>query len=150
MSSITPSLQTKTRSSIPPWLQGKWGFLGVLFIVYILLNLAWTYFHWGGPERVDLIANLLSFAPSLLATVLAWHVAAQKSLSIQLRRAWFLLGMSFLMFLIGNLVWAYLELVLKVEPFPSVADVFYVAFYPIGLWGLLSLPSAPHSGRERL
>ena len=150
MSSIVPSSQTKTRSLIPPWLGGKWGFLGILFLVYVLFNLAWTYFHWGGPERVDLIANLLSFAPSLLATVLAWHVAAQHSLGIQLRRAWFLLGMSFLMFLIGNLVWAYLELVLKVEPFPSLADVFYLAFYPIGLWGLLSLPSVPHSSRERL
>ena len=150
MSDIALSSQTKTRSIIPPWLKGKWGIPGNLFIIYILLNLAWTYFHWGGPERVDLIANLLSFAPSLLASVLAWCVAAQKSFNAPLRRAWFILGLSFFMFFIGNLVWAYLQLVLQVEPFPSIADVFYVAFYPLGLWGLLSLPSAPPNKRERL
>src|SRR5258706_909543 len=137
MSSITPSLPTKTRLIIPPWLKGKWGNLGLIFIVYILFNLSWTYFHWGSPQNVSLIANLLSFAPSILASVLAWRVAAEKSLSAPLRRAWFILGVSFLMFLIGNLIWAYLEVVLQVEPFPTLADVFYIAFYPLGLWGWL-------------
>src|SRR5919199_467336 len=99
MSIITPSSPSKPRTLIPSWLRGKWGSLGILFILYIVFNLAWTYFHWGGPERVDLIANLLSFAPSLLAAALAWRVAAQKSLSAGLRRSWFILGMSFLMFL---------------------------------------------------
>jgi PAS domain S-box-containing protein len=150
MSIIAPSSQSKPSRLIPAWLKGKWGFLGILFIVYTLFNLAWTYFHWGGPASVDLIANLLSFTPSLLATILAWRVAAQKSLGVSIRRAWFVLGLSFSMFLIGNLVWAYLQLVLKVEPFPSSADVFYLAFYPLALWGLLSLPSVPHNRRERL
>ena len=54
------------------------------------------------------------------------------------------------MFLIGNVVWTYLEVVLRVEPFPSIADVFYLAFYPFGLWGLLTLPGAQQNRRERL
>ena len=119
MSNIAPSSQSTPRALIPPWLKDKWGFLGIFFIVYTLLDLAWTYFHWGGPQHVVLIANLFSFTPSLLSTILAWRVAAQKSLSMPLRRAWFILGLCFFMFLIGNLVWAYLELVLQVEPFPS-------------------------------
>jgi len=150
MASTTPLSPSNPLSLFPRWLKGKWGWLGIVFIVYILLNLAWTYFHWGGPQHVDLIANLLSFPPSLFASILAWRVAAQKSLSTPLRRAWFILGLSFFMFFIGNLIWAYLELVLQVEPFPSIADVFYLAFYPLGLWGLLSLPSAPYNRRERL
>ena len=36
---------------------------GIVLIVYTLVNLAWTYFHWGGPERVTLITNLFSFSP---------------------------------------------------------------------------------------
>ncbi len=124
--------------------------VGVISILYTLVNLAWTYFHWGGPEHVTLIANLFSFLPSLLAVSAAWRVAADKKLTTSLRRAWFILGVSFLMFLIGNLVWAYLEVFLGVEPFPSLADVFYLAFYPFGLWGLLILPGAQQNRRERL
>src|SRR5688572_16682643 len=150
MASITSQSISKSRSLLPPWLGGLWGFLGVVAILYTIANLAWTYFHWGGPERVTLIANLFSFFPSLMAVAMAWRVAAEKDLTPPVRRAWFILGMSFLMFLIGNALWTYLEVVLRVEPFPSVADVFYLAFYPLGLWGLLTLPGAQQNRRERL
>src|SRR5688572_15932255 len=137
MTSVTLESTPNSRSLLPAWLKGTWGILGIFFILYILLNLAWTYFHWGGEQHVTLIANLLSLPPSLLASIVAWRVAAQTSFSAPIRRAWLILGWSFFMFLLGNLVWAYLELVLRVEPFPSLADVFYLAFYPLGLWGLL-------------
>lgn len=150
MTSVTTESTSNSRSLLPAWLKGPWGILGIIFILYILLNLTWTYFHWGGPQHVVLIANLLSLPPSLLASIVAWRVAAQTSFSAPLRRAWLILGISFFMFLIGNLIWAYLELILQVEPFPSLADVFYLAFYPLGLWGLLCMPSAPQNRRERL
>src|SRR6266487_3779802 len=150
MSGTAPSSPSTPRSWFPLWLKGKWGFLGIVFIIYILFDLAWTYFHWGGPQRVTLISDLFSFAPSVFATLLAWRVAGQRSLSVPLRRAWFILGLSFFMFLIGQVIWAYVEVVLQVEPFPSIADAFYLAFYPLALWGLLSLPSVPHNRRENL
>jgi PAS domain S-box-containing protein len=150
MTSITSQPTSNLRTWIPPWLKGGWGFFGILFILYIILNLAWTHFHWGGPQHIVLISNLLSLTPSLLASVIAWRVATQTSLTAPIRRAWLILGISFFMFLLGNLVWAYLEVVLHVEPFPSLADVFYLAFYPLGLWGLLSLPSTLPNQRERL
>lgn len=152
MSSITSSSQTKktnTRTLIPPWLTGLWGIVGIIAILYTIFNVAWTYFQWGGPEHVTLFANLFSFFPSMVAVAVAWRVAKEKNFSVQLRRAWFLLGMSFLMFLIGNAIWAYLEVVLEVEPFPSSADIFYLAFYPLGLWGLLAMPGARQDRRER-
>src|SRR6185503_11895861 len=150
MSSVKSQPLSRPSSLLPPWLTGGWGFLGVISILYNLVNLAWTYFHWGGPEHVTLIANLFSFFPSLLAVVLAWRVAAEKELPTPLRRAWFILGVSFLMFLIGSVIWAYLEVVLRVEPFPSIADVFYLAVYPFGLWGLLAMPGARQNRRESL
>jgi PAS domain S-box-containing protein len=150
MSGIKISSRSAPRSLVPPWLTGPWGMVGIIAILYTLLNIFWTYFHWGGPKYVTLIANLFSFFPSLLAVVLAWRVAAEKELSTPLRRAWFILGVSFLMFLIGNVIWAYLEVVLEVEPFPSIADVFYLAFYPFGLWGLLAMPGARQNRRESL
>src|SRR6185503_980018 len=150
MTSITSQSTSSSRSLLPAWLSGLWGFLGVVAILYTLANLAWTYFHWGGPEHVILSANLFSLFPSLLAAAVAWRVAVEKKLSPPVRRAWFILGMSFLGFFIGNVLWTYLEVVLRVEPFPSIADVFYLAFYPLGLWGLLTLPGAQQNRRERL
>ncbi|HZM23575.1 MAG TPA: PAS domain S-box protein, partial [Anaerolineales bacterium] len=149
MSSVKPR-EASPRSVLPPWLTGGWGVVGIIAILYSLINIAWTYFHWGGPQNVTLLANLFSFLPSLLAVAAAWRVAADKKFSFALRRAWFILGLSFLMFLIGNAVWAYLEVVLEVEPFPSIADIFYLAFYPLAIWGLIAMPTPPQNRRESL
>ena len=150
MSGITTQANDSSRFFFPAWLKGPWGLLGIISIFYALLNIGWTHFHWGGPERVTLIANLFSFFPGLVAAVTAWRVAGRKQLALPMRRAWFFLGASFVMFLLGNLVWAYLEVWLGIEPFPSLADVFYLAFYPLALWGLLSMPSMQQNWRERL
>lgn len=150
MSSADSQRTASPRFPFPAWLTGPWGMLGIISILYILLNIAWTHFHWGGPERLTLIANLFSFFPSLVAVATAWRVTAEKEFPLPLRRAWFFLGASFLMFFVGNVVWAYLEVVLEVEPFPSIADIFYLAAYPFALWGLLSMPSLQQNRRERL
>jgi PAS domain S-box-containing protein len=149
MSGVKTQGIVSSRFFLPAWLTGPWGMLGLIAILYTILNLAWTFFHWGGPERLTLLANLLVFFPGLVAVGTAWRAAAEPQLVAPLRRAWFILGLSFLMFLIGNLIWAYLEVVLQIEPFPSIADVFYLAFYPIALWGLLSMPGLRQNRRER-
>lgn len=124
--------------------------VGSGLVVYIFVFLAWTYFHWGGPEHISLIGNLATFPPFLLATLMAWRVAVQPHLNLRLRRAWFLLGMGSLSVFIAEVIWTYLENVLLIEPFPSVADIFFLGFYPLVLGGLLTLPSAPQNRRERL
>jgi len=150
MSSIASSSPSKPRTLIPPWLTGPWGMVGITLIVYLLVFLNWTYFHWGGEERVSLIGNLAILPPIFLAVITAFRVAAQPHLSLRVRRAWLLIGISFLLDFLGEVSWAYLENVLHVEPFPSIADFFFLGFYPLMLWGLLTLPSAPQKPRERL
>jgi signal transduction histidine kinase len=53
---------------------------------------------------------------------------------------WYLLAAGQLTFIVGDLVWAVYEVLLHVEtPFPSLADVFYLAGYPFTAAGLLLL-----------
>ncbi|HEY3474213.1 MAG TPA: PAS domain S-box protein [Anaerolineales bacterium] len=61
-----------------------------------------------------------------------------------------LMGLGFFMAFMGNAVWAFLEVVLAVEPFPSAADIFYLGFYPCVLWGILTLPNTPQNSRDRV
>jgi PAS domain S-box-containing protein len=149
MSVIAPSSQSKPRALIPAWLTCSWGTIGLVAILYTLADLAWTYFHWGGSEHVALINDLLAFPSSLFVIMTAWRVATLRTLDTQVRRAWFLLSCGFLMFFIGNVIWAYLEDILHVEPFPSIADVFYLGLYPFTLWGALTLSGIPRTWRER-
>lgn len=40
----------------------------------------------------------------------------------------------------GDVIWAYEETILKVDPFFSISNVFFLAYYPLFLWGIFVLP----------
>jgi signal transduction histidine kinase len=62
------------------------------------------------------------------------------------RRAWMLLGLGCVSWLIGQLHWNYSELVLAVDvTFPSISQIFYSAFAPFAIAGVLQMPES----RER-
>ena len=146
----------------PVWLRNRWGIACGLIGLYILLYIAWTRFHWGATDNFRLIPSWdvdrnfafitdLAYMPvSLLATIIAWRITFNPEHDPRLRRAWFILGLAVAAQTLGDAAWFYLEVILQEQPFPSVADIFFIAFYPLALIGLLSLPSAPMKPVERL
>ena len=55
------------------------------------------------------------------------------------RLPWYLLACGQLLWLVGDVLWDVFALALDIEPFPSAADVFYLAGYPVTVLGLLVL-----------
>jgi diguanylate cyclase (GGDEF)-like protein len=53
------------------------------------------------------------------------------------------------LWVLGDVIFGYYQFVLDVEPFPSPADGFYLAAYPILVGGLLILIRGRTSGRDR-
>ena len=143
------TLSVKAQHLLPPWLKGTWGAIAVSSTLYILIYLGWIAFHWGGEENITLIGDLANLPLDILAVIAAWRVFTQKDLDPRIRRMWLLLGMAFLSYFIADLIWTYLENVLEVQPFPSVADLFYLLFAPLATIGLFNMPSTPLDRRER-
>ena len=147
---------------IPMWLMNRNGIAAGILGLYILFYIAWTKFHWGATEGFRLIPSWdvdrnfalisdLAYQPvSLFATLVAWRIALNRTFDPRLRLAWFILGLAVAAQTLGDTAWFYLEVILGQQPFPSIADAFYLAFYPLALIGLLSLPSAPMKPIERL
>ncbi|CAN5819204.1 hypothetical protein BH10CHL1_BH10CHL1_40640 [soil metagenome] len=88
---------------------------------------------------------------SLLATAGLFY-AARRSVhySQRLFLAWCILAVALLFFASGDVTWVILENILKTSPFPSLADGFYLIYYPLFLIGILLLATKPLSGREKL
>jgi PAS domain S-box-containing protein len=63
---------------------------------------------------------------------------------------WLLLFVSQSSFLVGDIFFAYYDLVLKQSTSPSLADIFYLLAYPLFLSGALLLPSANFKPSERI
>lgn len=90
-----------------------------------------------------MIADLAFLPVSVIGIVYAIRASRAHP---TLRRPWRLIGGSFAALLAADTIWAYLELVQHDAPFPSPADPAYLAFYPLMLSGLLTMPAA---GRRR-
>ena len=110
-----------------------------LMVAYGALYLGWQVFLWGGPDLEPAIGDAASIPLAVLVVVFALR-AARHTQTPAARRAWFLIGLAFAAFGFGDVAWFYLEIILAAQPFPSIADVGYLAFYPLLLVGLLTLP----------
>jgi signal transduction histidine kinase len=104
------------------WL-GVLTFFGVLETVVLL-------FQIGGQPVETLRGDLFNIPSSFIAAWIMYLVSRQHS--NPMRKMWFWLSISLMFLGLGDIVWAYLELVLKVDPFPSVADIFYI-LQPVAL-----------------
>jgi len=81
-----------------------------------------------------------SFIPfGVLAVAFALRAARHARIAA-VRRAWLLISLAFAAFCAGDMAWFYLEVVLATQPYPSIADVGYLAFPLLLLAGLLALP----------
>ena len=63
--------------------------------------------------------------------------------------AWLILGVATFSFTIGDLIYAYIEVVLNGDPFLSISNYFFLAYYPLFLLGIFSLPSIKFAYSER-
>ena len=90
-------------------------FFGILETVVLLSKI-------GGQAFETVRGDLFNIPPSLIAAWILYLVSKQHS--DPMKKMWFWLALALLSLTLADCVWAYLELVLKIDPFPSVADIF--------------------------
>ncbi len=121
-------------------------FLSLLFVIY----LACLLFIPSQEIRI-LVTDILSPIYEVIVAIILFLAAKQSvSLSKRLRIVWLVFGLAIFIYALGDLSWGILELGLKEPPFPSIADIFYLLYYPAFLSGILLIPTQKLSKWERL
>ncbi|MGH8990893.1 MAG: GGDEF domain-containing protein [Acidimicrobiia bacterium] len=123
--------------------------LAVAFAVYAVLFIAWVASRVGSGDQRELLSDAAFLPVNLAATWLAWKAAGRADLDVATRRAWKRLAFAFAAWWVGDALWFGMEVIAGEAPFPSVADIGYLAFYPLLLWGLLSFPAGPRTRADR-
>ena len=109
--------------------------LGLIFIG----SFAWQiglYLNADDPNRFDVADVLYLIGPLVIAT-LGFIVSKRYWGSTIFSRAYLALGFGFLCFFLGELIYIYYEIDPAEDPYPSIADVFYVGFYVLASIHLL-------------
>ncbi len=92
-------------------------FFGILETIVLLLQV-------GGQAFEVIRGDLFNVPPSFIAAWIMYLVSKQHS--DPMKKMWFWISLSLMFLGLGDILWAYLEIVLKMNPFPSIADLFYV------------------------
>ena len=130
---------------IKEWLGHRTGRLALALGIYALLFILWVAFGAARLPYREAIGDL-AFPPlGIIAAVLTWRLGSQRSLKPRARFAWRTIALAMFSYAVGDLLWAYYELVLGTSPFPSLADDGYLLFYPLFMVGLVSFPCAPQT-----
>ncbi|ABK14421.1 sensor histidine kinase [Methanothrix thermoacetophila] len=94
---------------------------------------------------------LLEDAPFVMSSAIAafcFFYAFKRSTG-RVRAAWLAIFVAMIFNTSGELAWLVLEVFLRRDPFPSAADIGYLAFYPFFAAGIFLFPSVPRSANER-
>jgi len=111
------------------------------FVAFAIAFVAWTQLHSGSDRTTDTIADLAFLPVNLAAGLLAWRVTRHRGIDAATRRAWMFIGAAYLSWWAGDCLWFWYEIIQRSQPSPSLADIGYLAFYPLLLAGLLSMPN---------
>lgn len=131
------------------WTSDWGGKLTAFFALLTVGHILYLCFHWGGTENVKTVNNILLIIIYAGSFPVMLRVAKHPALPARTRRGWFFIALAYLFALVGNVLWAYFEMVMKETPFPSWADAFYLIYYPLMLPGLLLLAPRLQTLEER-
>lgn len=113
------------------------GWLAVALAVYVLVAILLTVIDAGGGRALE-VFNLYSDSLACIATVVLCAAAARSAEDVSVRRTWWLLAAALGVYSVGNLLNSTYWLFDR-DPFPSVGDVFFLAFYPLVFAAVLTV-----------
>lgn len=110
-----------------------------MLLVIAGLAVAFQILNWIIPEQSGEFnpIDLSSTASVVVCAVLSFIVARKYSGSEALGQAYLSLAIGFSLWAIGDFIWYYYDIVLKLDPYPSLADIFYLAYYPFVIFHLV-------------
>jgi hypothetical protein len=102
--------------------------LGLLAVYYYFDYQAFWLEAYGdfGYNLVYVSGLMFNVAAFAIMMWVAWGFEKGETL----RRVWVLMALGVGMYAIGDFIWTYIELVQGLDPYPSVADLFYMLEYP--------------------
>lgn len=129
----------------PPWARALW----VLVVGMAAVSSAWLGLVLGDPGSLLTAAAVSYIIVPIGAAVLLVSSGLRRSGPGSM--AWVVIGAGVALWAMGETIWQYYIAYLGVEvPYPGMADVFYVAAYPVMFIGVVMLPHVRGRRWERV
>ncbi|MEJ5244147.1 MAG: PAS domain S-box protein [Bacteroidota bacterium] len=122
--------------------------ISILAAIATIIELLLLLFSTSHTARI-ISSNIATIGGSIFAIFMILFALKASAKKFDHYRFWLLLVFAFLFNLAGEAIYNYLEIISHQTPFPSIADPFYLAFYPIILIAMFLFPSGKHSTHRK-
>ncbi|MGY5148177.1 MAG: histidine kinase [Candidatus Nitrosopumilus sp. bin_7KS] len=112
------------------------------FKIFIIIAAIVISFHvlinFGiSEENSDSIASIFSFLNPLIVSIIGFFIAIRYRKSLIFGKSYIALAIGYLGIFLGEITYMIYDIVFNIEPFPSIADVFFFIQYPLILTHLI-------------
>ena len=116
----------------------------------VMIFAVWIYTGAFNPEVEYYLSSGGLILFYLAGAAYGLRLCLLKHLDNKVQLAWLFLFLAATASAIAEFLWVFFEKVLIIDPFPSLADIFYLLYYPLILIGVLLFPHGPMRKQERL
>lgn len=82
-------------------------------------------------EDSDLIISIVSLINPLVVAIIGFFLAYRYKGSLVFGKSYLFLGLGFFSLFVAEVVYSVYDLILEIEPYPSIADIFFFAYIPL-------------------
>ena len=115
--------------------------VAAIALPYAAVYAAWLFWHFGPSSWRNVVADAFFLPLDAIVVWCAAGAARRCSREPRLARAWWLVAAALGSTLAGDVIYSVYEL-LGAPPYPSAADPFYLAFYPLMIAAFIAVPSS--------
>lgn len=125
---------------------------GILIALFAAFLGATLLFYWGHGYLGSFVLgqNIVYVGAPILAALAGLWLVRVHGWGGKQSHVFLLLTLGILCWAIGEALWVYYEHIVKTDPFPSPADYFYLAAYPLLFGGLMSEYSSSRAYTRKL
>ena len=109
-------------------------FFAISLLIFFFGTFLIYFFEWGGNSYYPL-TGVLYLVASFLPVLATFAVFSLFGFSGTRSRSIIFIALGFFAFFIGEVIFFFYNIVLETDPFPSVADIYYLLAYPFFLVG---------------
>lgn len=124
-----PRRKSDKDTTVPEILQNPVNYKILLIMIIGFIGFQMFLDRIGSTESIDIAVEALSIASSSLAGILSFQLAFGKYKNTKIGRNFFIFSLAFIFTALGEITFAIYD-EMGLDPFPSIADIFFVMYYP--------------------
>jgi len=115
---------------VPDKLEDRINYKVILLIIFVTMSFQGSIFLLQSDDDRNEVISIVSIINPMAAAIFGFITAKRYGYSMTFGKAYLALGAGFLCAGIAECIYLIYDLVLQIDPYPSIADVFFFGLYP--------------------